>query len=141
MFPTRLGMSVNSGIVVGFDHTQGCVVVANKHPVAMFDISTPMLNSAVEQCIHEHAPGYRFPSESAIRAFSIPLLNDRYYTRIVPEGFVLLTRTVVGDQFAIMEFRLFNDKFIELKPTRLVWRASGVVIPVLLINGDNCDSY
>lgn len=146
MIPTRLYQTFQSGRVLGFNPLTGSVMCFhdNGFDYPMFDPNS--IDSVIEKTMRAY-PGYTWPtiddlevavdllqftyeSESAYMYLSSrSIANQDLYDTGEPSLFMIQLRFAFGTPYT--RERVWFDK----------QTCNGVVLPVLYINGENCDTY
>lgn len=146
MIPTRLYQTFQSGRVLGFNTLTGSVMCFHDNGFDYSEFDLDSIDSVIEKTMRAY-PGYTWPtisdlevavellqftheSEAAyVYLSSRSIANQDFDTIWEPSPCMIQLRFAFGTPYA-RERALFNKQ-----------TCNGLVLPVLYINGENCDTY
>ena len=146
MIPTRMHQSFNQGLVAGFNKRTGSVIVVseNHYRIDEFDLNT--IESEIKKT-ELSLPGYTWPSITDIETVASEYTTIlEFFNSIQVINTCLVSKTVITSLNGELEMsQLFLYKSNrQIKTLRRYYGSSvcyGNLTPVLLINGENCDTY
>ena len=146
MIPTRLHQPFKNGVVLGFNRESGSVIVASKCYYCIDDFDLTTISDKIKQT-EQCAPGYTWPSILDLETVAVEIANMISFFR--PDQLVnicLVTKTVVVDSEGDLKMsQLFlNNRDNQTSIARENYGSNfcyGDLIPMMHINGENCDTY
>ena len=146
MIPTRLHQKFKNGVVLGFNRGSGSVLVASKCYYCIDDFDLNTIAAKIKQT-EQRAPGYTWPSISDVETVAAKFANMISFLRSAHlVNICLVTKTVVVDSEGEPRMRqlfLYNRDG-RTSITRENYGSNfcyGDLIPMMHINGENCDTY
>ncbi len=157
MIPTRMHQSFKCGVVLGFNKLTGAVVCAHPCTVDVDGFDNEEIDSKIKETMQSYPSGYTWPLISDLDAIVDELTikyKGRELTYFVSRSLVESYSYITGEfeqQMIQMRFssnsnncyyylRQFPDCFYSHRNFDS-HENEGCLIPVLLINGENCDTY
>ena len=146
MIPTRLHQPFNNGVVLGFNRESGSVIVASKcyYHIDEFDLTT--ISYKIKQT-EQSSTGYTWPSILDLETVAVEIANMISFLRSAHlVNICLVTKTVVVDSEGDLKMsQLFlNNRDNQTSIARDNYGSNscyGDLIPMMHINGENCDTY
>ena len=162
MIPTRLNQQFNRGTVVGFDLRTGSVLVMANSAVSVPSYPDHLFESIQRLTLENYPRGYKWPTQLDFRSLIspsdsewVPVMSGHFRQHLFRLNFVTTPRssyyinylvtssTKVNSETGIIRYWIVGIKSSDDLYAQMdnYFINSGMLIPVLYINGENCDTY
>lgn len=146
MIPTRLYQTFQSGRVLGFNSLTGSVMCFHDNGFDYPTFDPNSIDFVIEKTMRAY-PGYTWPSIDDLEV-AVELLQ---FTHESEAAYVYLSSRSIANQdlhdtgepspFMIQLRFAFGTPYTRKRALFSKQTCNGLVLPVLYINGENCDTY
>ena len=145
MIPTRLNQNFTCGYLAGFNNMTGNLIVVHNSPSYTSSLQLDRFKQDLLQYMENNYPGWKCPTindlESLNRCTFAPFVLKGLKPNYKNSRSVYITTISEICRSVITQQRIYQTVTDTIRIERCrTWDTSGFIVPVIYINGTNCDN-
>ena len=153
MIPTRYCQKFRNGTTAGFNFKTGSVIVMSDYTANVDQHATCDFHLIINDLLSEFDPAYVCPSTNCIKSLNRLTVNRLFVmtgkwlrTNILSRTYICTSSTAIADSIQMeiqheIVYPYYNGVLYMYSYRINEQFNNSVLVPVILINGENCDTY